>query len=318
MKVNRGSSITAAVTAVSPASSPAHDLSSTSTLFAGDDAEESDSALASFVAVEEHIVAERGAIGTGANSCVLKAFDKRTGSSIAIKCAKAQTLAGDRLKSESKILRQLRHANVIRYVRFRKVQDTLCLHLEYMAGGSLKNLVASTITEATARKVIAQLLLALDYLDQRGIIHCDIKAQNILLDTQGNIRLADFGSAVFRGKEARGTAGNTAGSPFWMAPELVRGEAATTACDIWSLGATLLEMLTKSPPFLEAGPLPAMVLIAGLRSGTNGLLPCPVALPTSFSPVLKDFLSLCFQPEPAMRPTARELLQHPWIANCVK
>jgi len=125
-----------------------------------------------------------------------------------------------------------------------------CLHivLEFMEGGSLAGIVKKgPLREHLVKVYIRQVLLGLDYLHQMGVVHRDIKGANILLTKEGIVKLADFGVAIRLNEDHRSF--SLAGTPYWMAPEIIesKGEI-STSCDIWSLGCTVIELLTGNPP----------------------------------------------------------------------
>lgn len=139
------------------------------------------------------------------------------------------------------------------------------------------------------------------YLHEQGVIHRDLKAANILADKSGLVRLADFGVATRVGATR---AQATAGSPYWMAPEVVDQTGATTASDIWSLGALVIELITGKPPYHFLHPMPALFRIVNDD--------CP-PIPESASTVVRDFLLQCFQKDRNLRVSAKKLLRHPWM-----
>ncbi len=148
---------------------------------------------------------------------------------------------------------------------------------------------------------ITQVLEGLVYLHSQGVVHRDIKGANILTTKNGVIKLADFGVATKFGDES---AAAVVGTPYWMAPEIIELNGSTTASDIWSVGCTVIELLTGAPPYYDLGPMPAMFRIVQED--------CP-PLPESISPALKDWLMQCFQKDPVRRISADKLLQHKWI-----
>lgn len=129
----------------------------------------------------------------------------------------------------------------------------------------------------------------------------DIKGANILTTKEGIIKLADFGVATKFGDES---AAVVAGTPYWMAPEIIELNGSTTASDIWSVGCTVIELLTGDPPYYDLGPMPALFRIV-----QDDYPP----LPEGISPALKDWLMQCFQKDPVLRVSAQKLLNHKWI-----
>jgi serine/threonine protein kinase len=152
---------------------------------------------------------------------------------------------------------------------------------------------------------VKQILEGLDYLHSQGIIHRDIKGANLLLTKQGSIKLADFGYSIKLSEKEKKN--SMVGTSFWMAPEIIEPIGnISSSCDIWSLGATIIQLLTTKPPYYEFDVVPALFRIL-----TDEHPP----IPENISENLKDFLKKCFNKDPLKRPTAKELLNHDWITN---
>ncbi len=131
-----------------------------------------------------------------------------------------------------------------------------------MEGGSLASLVRkSPLDEDVAKIYVKQILNGLSFLHKQEVIHRDIKGANILLTKSGEIKLADFGVAV-KLEDNQKTI-SAAGSPYWMAPEIISpgGEQPSVKCDIWSLGCTVIELLTGNPPYHDLMQFPALFRI---------------------------------------------------------
>ena len=173
--------------------------------------------------------------------------------------------------------------------------------------GSLSSIIKkfSSFQENLVAFFINQVLKGLKYLHSQGVVHRDIKGANLLMTKDGTVKLADFGVAMKLTESAKSM--SIVGTPYWMAPEIVEqtGHCATS-CDIWSVGCTLIELLTGKPPYYDLAPMSALYRIV-----QDEYPP----LPTNISPDLKDFLIKCFQKEPFFRKSAQELLDHPWLAN---
>ena len=142
-------------------------------------------------------------------------------------------------------------------------------------------------------------------MHKQGVTHRDIKGGNILTTKDGVVKLADFGVATkLTGSEMNNSA---VGSPYWMAPEVIEMTGQVNfACDIWSLGCTVIELLTTNPPYSGLHPCTAMIKISQE--------PMP-PLPEGLSDELRDFLTKCFQKDPSKRISAEGLLRHPWLSK---
>jgi hypothetical protein len=155
-----------------------------------------------------------------------------------------------------------------------------------------------------------QILEGLHYLHTHHIMHRDIKGANILVDNAGVVKLADFGASRRLADLVTIESGgckSVKGTPYWMAPEVIKQTGHGRQADIWSVGCTVIEMVTAKPPWSEfTTPVSAMFHIASAKG--------PPPLPAHISPETKDFLLLCFNRIPKDRPNAGRLLHHPFIA----
>ncbi|KOM55121.1 hypothetical protein LR48_Vigan10g101300 [Vigna angularis] len=210
------------------------------------------------------------------------------------------------LWQEIALLSRLRHSNIVQYYGSETVGDKLYIYLEYVAGGSIYKLLQEygQFGELAIRSFTQQILSGLAYLHAKNTVHRDIKGANILVDTNGRVKLADFGMA----KHITGQSCPLSfkGSPYWMAPEVIKNSnGCNLAVDIWSLGCTVLEMATTKPPWSQYEGVAAMFKI-----GNSKELP---AIPDHLSSEGKDFVRKCLQRNPHNRPSASELLDHPFV-----
>jgi len=183
----------------------------------------------------------------------------------------------------------------------------LWLVTELMDAGVLTNVVdlhqSLPMDESLIAYVCKRTLQGLDYLHDLGIIHRDIKSDNILLKKNGVIKLSNFGYAAILTKE-HPTRTSIVGTPFWMSPELIRSCEYDTKVDIWSLGITCREMADGTPPYMDYPPMKALFQIT-----TRGVPP----LDGNWDEKFVDFLNKCLESDVSKRSTAKELLQHPFL-----
>ncbi|KAL6862415.1 hypothetical protein ACP4OV_016756 [Aristida adscensionis] len=259
-------------------------------------------------------------IGSGAFGQVYLGMNLDSGELIAVKqvligssnATRQQAQAHVReLEDEVKMLKNLSHPNIVRYIGTAREENTLNILLEFVPGGSIQSLLGrlGSFPEAVIRKYTKQLLHGLEYLHRNGIIHRDIKGANILVDNKGCIKLADFGASKQVEKLATATAAKTMkGTPYWMAPEVIVGSGHNCTADIWSVGCTVIEMATgKAPWSNEYQEVSIMYHVGTTKSHPP--------IPEHLSPEAKDFLLKCLQKEPEMRYVASDLLQHPFITG---
>ncbi|KAI3448305.1 hypothetical protein Pfo_004970 [Paulownia fortunei] len=208
------------------------------------------------------------------------------------------------LEQEISLLKQFQHENIVRYLGTDKDDAKLYIFLELVTKGSLAKLYEKyQLRDSQVSAYTRQILSGLNYLHCRNVVHRDIKCANILVDVSGSVKLADFGLAKATKlndiKSCKGT-------PFWMAPEVVnhKNHGYGRAADIWSLGCTVLEMLTGQIPYSHLEGMQAL-----FRIGRGELPPIPNIL----SRDAQDFILKCLQVNPDDRPTAAQLLEHPFV-----
>ena len=202
-------------------------------------------------------------LGAGAFGKVYKCLDDRTGRLIAVKELTFQPnnrKEMEELKLEVSLLRQLEHKHIVQYLGAQmNIEESsrsgciMYIVTEFMSGGSVLSLIKQygEFTEQVARQYTHQILLGLEYLHSKNIIHRDIKPANVLVDEHGVVKLADFGAS----KQMKGSVTNELenqtlkGTPYFMAPEVLTQSGHGRRADIWSVGATALQMVTGTPPW---------------------------------------------------------------------
>ncbi|PJF17898.1 Ste20 [Paramicrosporidium saccamoebae] len=246
-------------------------------------------------------------LGQGASGSVYEGVDKRNGKKVAIKqIDMTQQPRKELIVNEVLIMRDTTHANIVKYYESFLVGKELWVVMELMQGGTLTDIIEeSEFTEEQTAAICRETLLALADLHVRGIIHRDIKSDNLLLDHHGHVKLTDFGFCAKLTKE-QGKRATMVGTPYWMAPEIIKQQPYGERVDIWSLGIMTIEMVEGEPPYLDEEPLKALYLIA--THGTPDLRE-----PELSSAELKDFLKQTLELDPEKRPSAKELLQHPFL-----
>ncbi|KIM28334.1 hypothetical protein M408DRAFT_140026 [Serendipita vermifera MAFF 305830] len=248
-------------------------------------------------------------LGKGAFAQVFRALNWTTGETVAIKQIQLDNIPkGDlgEIMAEIDLLKNLNHPNIVKYKGFVKTKEFLNIILEYCENGSLQNICKrfGKFPESLVAVYISQVLHGLVYLHDQGVIHRDIKGANILTNKDGCVKLADFGVSTTQVSDSA-----VVGSPYWMAPEVIEQQGATTASDIWSVGCVVVELLEGKPPYHFLDPMPALFRIVQDD--------CP-PIPDGASPIVKDFLYHCFQKDCNLRISAKKLLRHPWMVAAKK
>ncbi|KAK3245139.1 hypothetical protein CYMTET_45276 [Cymbomonas tetramitiformis] len=211
------------------------------------------------------------------------------------------------------MLAVLRGRHIVGYIAAERVSDfELYVFLEFVPGGSIASMLArfGPFSEDLIRLYTRQMLLGLQYLHDRKIIHRDLKGANVLVTKDGVVKLADFGaSKVYSEGTVTDGFKSLAGSLFWMAPEVMKGVSADGRCsDIWSVGCTVIEMYTGAHPWPDMDN--GWAAIFSIARNVNG-----PPLPTNASKEGLDFMQKVFKYEPGERPTAAQLLKHPFVAG---
>ena len=230
----------------------------------------------------------------------------------------------DSLQREIGLLRELEHANIVKYLGSESTDEFLNIFLEYVPGGSIASALASygVFEENLIRSYVRQILTGLMYLHEKNIIHRDIKSANILIDNNGIIKITDFGiSKKMPGGQDRGSVISLYSSPaqqqnrssalqgsiFWMSPEVVKHYHYSKKSDVWATACVIIEMLTGDRPW------PNMPQMAALFKIGNGEHP---EIPTgSVSPALQLFLDDCFIFNYKKRPSATALMSYEFIVT---
>uniref|UniRef100_A0A3P8R587 Mitogen-activated protein kinase kinase kinase 3 n=1 Tax=Astatotilapia calliptera TaxID=8154 RepID=A0A3P8R587_ASTCA len=254
-------------------------------------------------------------LGQGAFGQVYLCYDVDTGRELAAKQVQFDPDSPETskevsaLECEIQLLKNLHHERIVQYYGCLRDHNekTLTIFMEYMPGGSVKDQLKAygALTENVTRKYTRQILEGMSYLHSNMIVHRDIKGANILRDSAGNVKLGDFGASKRLQTICMSGTGirSVTGTPYWMSPEVISGEGYGRKADVWSLGCTVVEMLTEKPPWAEYEAMAAIFKIA--TQPTNPLLP------SHTSDQARDFIRSIFV-EAKHRPSAEELLRHPF------
>ncbi len=239
-------------------------------------------------------------IGAGGMGEVYRAVHTRIGQVVAIKVisrdrADAETL--ERFSREAIIQAKLSHPNIAAFHGFTESNGSPCIVMEYVDGGTLSDLIRfrGPLSPRHAISFAIKIAEALKYIHSQGIIHRDIKSSNIKVDSEGRIKLLDFGIATSTAIPGMTMTGNVVGSLQSLAPELLAGRRADARSDIWALGVLLYEMVTGRTPF-EA---PNVTQIC--RAIESGNFPPPVDLNPAVTPEVTAIIRKCLRKKPGDR-----------------
>ncbi|KAM7140216.1 serine/threonine-protein kinase 10 [Molossus nigricans] len=257
-----------------------------------------------------------GELGDGAFGKVYKAKNKETGDLAAAKVIETKT--EEELEDyivEIEILATCDHPYIVKLLGAYYYDGKLWIMIEFCPGGAVDAIMLELdrgLTEPQIQVVCRQMLEALNFLHSKKIIHRDLKAGNVLMTLEGDIRLADFGVSAKNLKTLQ-KRDSFIGTPYWMAPEVVMCETMKDTpydykADIWSLGITLIEMAQIEPPHHELNPMRVLLKIA--KSDPPTLL-----TPSKWSVEFRDFLKTALDKNPETRPSASQLLEHPFVSS---
>eukprot|EP00755_Sulcionema_specki_P008301 Sspe_Gene.40537::Locus_19589_Transcript_1_1_Confidence_1.000_Length_2499::g.40537::m.40537 len=254
-------------------------------------------------------------LGRGASGEVHLGLNQATGQLMAVKTIQFDTKdAGvqrklQALQQEIKVMKDFEHENIVGYLFTERIGCSINIFMEFVPGGSIWKLLEEfgPFYENTVRNYTRQIVGALNFLHNHGVIHRDVKGANVLVSVGGLCKLADFGTAVYLKDVTIHTDTDLLGTPNWMAPEVITNKGYGKPCDIWSLGATVIEMLSAKYPFshLSTAQYKIMNIIG------NGEAKIPSDLPASSECI--DFINRCLQYQQLDRPTAEEILNDQFL-----
>ncbi|XP_034723439.1 mitogen-activated protein kinase kinase kinase kinase 5-like isoform X1 [Etheostoma cragini] len=254
-------------------------------------------------------------VGGGTYGEVFKARNKQNGELAAIKVIKMEPDDDfSIIQQEIVIVRSCKHPNIVAYYGSYIRANKLWICMEFCGGGSLQDIyhVTGPLSEPQIAYICREMLQGLDYLHAQKKIHRDIKGANILLNDQGEVRLADFGiSAQITATLARRM--SFIGTPYWMAPEVAAVEIKggyNELCDIWSVGITAIELAELQPPMFDVHPLRVLFLMS-----KSGYQPPKLKDKSKWSSMFYNFVKAMLVRNPKKRPSASKLLTNMFLTQ---
>ncbi|KAH7617255.1 putative Serine/threonine-protein kinase SRK2C [Nannochloris sp. 'desiccata'] len=259
-------------------------------------------------------------LARGANGFVILARNKGTGKEHALKFVERGQKITNHVEREILNHKKLQHPYVIELEAVFRTDGYLVLILEYANGGSLRKYLASkgALAESEARNYFQQLMLAVDYCHKMGVSSRDIKPDNILLNDNNEVKLADFGYS--KDESMQSLANTRLGTPAYTAPEIFRIQPGgrqsydAKAVDVWSCGVTLYQMLCAELPFKKPGDVQRKHSVRSelmMNRLLNGEFDFPQEIPLSDD--VKDLLRCMLNTDPKARMTVKEISKHPWF-----
>jgi len=249
-------------------------------------------------------------LGKGAFGQVVKAIHKESGFELAVKVVPSSRERRQALEKEIEVLKKCKSPNILSYYGTVSTENELWILMDCCSVGSVRDMMRSALTTLNEEQIgyiCLHSLKGLAYLHSVNILHLDVKSANILITKEGQVKLGDFGvSEEIQRASIMIKPTDFVGSPLWMAPEIITKDNHTNKADIWSLGITVIEMAEGKPPNTDINNLQKLLQLP-LRP------PPKLQQQHLWSLEMKGFLETCVMKEPEQRPSAIELLMHPFI-----
>lgn len=256
------------------------------------------------------------AVGQGSTAVVYIADRKVDGAKVALKVVRADDPEMiTRCQQEFEVMRKLDHPNITKAHDFFTFSKGTVLVMEHFSGQSLDKVLGNTpghrLAEEDARRLFSKLMHAIAYLHKQGVIHRDIKAQNMLVaEDLSDLRLLDFNTAC----QVEDGALTLTGTADYMPPEVLLGQSLSESSDVWAAGVCLYLMLAGEVPLRRQQFISHDEFGTALRSRIHAILGTGVQWQHVSEPC-KAVLCRCLEPDPAMRPTVSDILLDPWLVG---
>lgn len=240
-------------------------------------------------------------IGGGGMALVYRAIDRRTGHSVAVKILRPEFSKDQeflsRFEREATAASKMSHHNIVNLLDLGQDKDCRYLVMEYVRGKTLKEVISQkgALPPDIATQIAIRILSALQHAHKNGVIHRDIKPQNILVHSEGHIKVADFGIAHVAGSHTISRTDTVMGSVYYFSPEQASGDDVTFASDIYSVGVVLYEMLSGTPPF--DGETPVAVALQHIKAKPRSLR----EINPDITPALESVVVKAMEKKPEMR-----------------
>lgn len=251
-------------------------------------------------------------LGEGTYGTVWTGTEKSTGRTCAVKIVKIDDDL-EEIEQEILIMKESNSPYIVKFVgAYWAEKERIWMVMEHCIAGSINDLMYVcdiTLTVEQVRTTAAAIALGLKYLHKNLVIHRDIKAGNVLLTSEGHIRLADFGVSA-KLKKASDRTNTAIGAPFWMAPEVISEQMYDGKADVWSLGITVIELVEGRPPNSNMNAMKALFIIPQQDP--------PTLQDASLPKDIHSFVKKTLTKKPKARPTSKQLIQHPFICEEAK